>query len=277
MQKSKTKEIIIILSFVFLAGILGWIQFWPQELRPLVKSAQSEEEEAEPLILPGKIKAEKKVDLKFAASGKLIWVGVKVGDRVKRGQAIASLDRRELEKRLRKEMNDYLSERWDFEQTQDNYQESKERHLLTDAIKRILDKAQFDLDNAVLDVEIAKLAVEYTAITSPIDGIVTRVDQPVAGVNITPATAVFAIADPNSLYFEAEADEEEVVQIKEGMKGKIILDAYPDREVDSQITLVEFAPISEKGAPTYAVHCRLPKNPEFNLRLEMNGEIQIQH
>jgi len=277
MQKLKTKEIIIVLSFVFLAGILGWIQFWPQEQKPLIKSAQSEEEETEPLVLPGKITAEKSVDLKFATSGKLVWVGVKVGDRVKRGQAIASLDRRELEKRLKKEMNDYLSERWDFEQTQDNYREVKEQHLLTDTIKRILDKAQFDLNNAVLDVEIAQLAVEYATITSPIDGIVTRVDQPVAGVQITPATAVFTIVDPNSLYFEAEADEEEVVQIKEGMKGKIVLDAYSNQEIDSQITLIEFAPISEKGAPTYAVHCQLPEELDLDLRLGMNGEIELQN
>lgn len=276
MKRLRIKETILISAFIFLTAVLISGQFQNRDQTPLVKSAQSEEKESEPLVLPGKIKAEKKVDLKFQTSGKLVWVGVKIGDRVKKGQAIAALDKRELEKQLKKELNDYLNERWDFEQTQDDYQEIKDRHLLTDAIKKILEKAQFDLNNAVLDVEIAQLALEYATITSPIDGIVTKIDQPVAGVNITPATAVFTIADPNSLYFEAEADEEEVVQIKEGMRGKIVLDAYPDQEIDSQITLIEFAPISEKGTPTYAVHCRLPKDLNLDLRLEMNGEIELQ-
>ena len=275
MQKPKIKEIIVIISFVFLSAVLGWIQFWPQKQRVLIKSARSEEKETEPLVLPGKIKAERKVDLKFATSGKLVWVGVKVGDRVKKGQVIASLDRRELEKDFKKAMNNYLTERWDFEQTQDNYRPTKEKRLITDAIKRILEKAQFDLNNAVLDVEIARLALEYATLTSPIDGIVIRVDQPIAGVNITPAKAIFSIADPNSLYFEAEADEEEVVQIREGMKGKITLDAYPNRELASQIRLIEFAPISTKGVVSYAVHCSLPDKLGLDLRLEMNGEIEI--
>ncbi len=235
----------------------------------------SQEEEEEELIISGVIEAEKKVDLKFKTSGELVWVGIKKGDKVKKGQAIASLDKRELEKKFKKEMNDYLNERWDFEQTQDDYKETKDRHLITDAIQRILDKAQFDLDNSVLDLEIQKLAVEYSVIATPISGIVTHIDQPIAGVNITPATAVFTIADPTSVYFKAEADEEEVVRLKNGLKGKILLDAYLDQEFDSQIDSIDFAPILDKSGPNYAVKCALPENTDLRFRLGMRGEIEI--
>ncbi|HPA35669.1 MAG TPA: biotin/lipoyl-binding protein, partial [Chitinophagales bacterium] len=64
---------------------------------------------------------------------------VKEGDLVKKGQAIASLDQRELKKRLEKELNDYMTVRWDFEQTHEDYKDYKDRYLLTDEMKRILE------------------------------------------------------------------------------------------------------------------------------------------
>jgi len=42
----------------------------------------------------GEIKAEKDITLQFQTGGLLTWVGVKEGDKVKKGQAIASLDSR---------------------------------------------------------------------------------------------------------------------------------------------------------------------------------------
>ena len=270
------KKLILFLPLITSIVMIGWVEFKHYQEKQLINLVQSQEKKQESLVLPGKIKAKTKVDLKFPTSGKLVWVGVKVGDRVKKGQAIAALDQRELKKRLQKALNRYLSERWNFEQTQDDYQDLKDRHLLTETIKRILDQAQFKLNNAVLEVEINQLALEYATLISPIEGIVVRIDQPVAGVNITPAKAVFTIVDPKSLYFEAEADEEEVVQLQEGFRGKIVLDAYPDQEIDSQIELIEFTPLSEKGTPTYAVHCLLPDKTGLNLRLGMNGEITIQ-
>ena len=65
----------------------------------------------------GKTKADKSVELKFQASGKLAWVGVKEGDTVKAYQALAGLDSREVQKNLEKALLDYSSERNDFEQT----------------------------------------------------------------------------------------------------------------------------------------------------------------
>jgi len=238
-------------------------------------AVSSQEEKAEPLLFPGQIIAENQITIKFKASGKLTWVGVKVGDSIKKGQALASLDKRELQKTFEKEANDYLSERWDFEQDQDDYQDERDNYLVTNAIKRILDKAQFDLNNSVLDYELANLAIEYALLTSPIDGIVIAIDEPIAGINITPATAKIVIADPNSVYFLAEADEEDVVKIKEGDKGVIILDSYENRDFESHIDTIEFAPLAEASGTVYGVKFPLPKNENLQFRLGMNGEVEI--
>jgi len=264
------------LSFlVVVLPILFFIVENKKQTYPVVKKATSQVEKNKPLILPGKIKADRQVNLRFQTSGKLTWVGVEKGTRVKKGQPIAKLDTKELEKKFQKEMNDYLNERWDFEQTNDSYKYEKNHNLITDEIKRILEKAQFDLNNSVIQTEIADLAIKYATIHSPIKGIVTNVDQPIAGINITPATAEFTITDPNSVYFELEADEEEVVSLKNKMTGKIILDAYPNQEFNSEIKDIDFTPMSTSGSASYAVHCLLPENSNLRFRVGMSGEMEF--
>lgn len=224
----------------------------------------------------GRVEAESQVALKFQTSGKLAWVGVKEGDEVKKWQAIASLDKRELEKDLRKELNDYMDERWDFEQTQEDYRETKERHLVTDAIRRILDKAQWDLENTVIDLEIADLAVKLATIVSPIDGIVTNIASPIAGVNITPATAEFIIAGPSQMKFMANVDEEDIGQIRSGQKVTVALDAYPEEEFEGTVDKIAFASITTKGGGTaFRTSIYLPENTDQRFRVGMNGDAEI--
>jgi len=59
---------------------------------PEIKTIKSE------LILAGSVSADEIASLRFQNSGKLAWVGVKEGDKVKKGQAIASLDKEQLRK-----------------------------------------------------------------------------------------------------------------------------------------------------------------------------------
>lgn len=224
----------------------------------------------------GKVKAKTEVVLKFQTSGMLTWVGVKEGDYVKKWQAIASLDKKELEKTFQKYANDYLSERWDFEQTQEDYQETKERKLVTDTVQRILDKAQYDLNKAVLDYEIKDLAVKYATIYSPIEGIVTEIDSLIAGINITPATATFTIADPNSIIFEANVDEVDVGQVKIGQKAIILLDAYSEEEIEVEVKQIDFIATATSGGGTaFKVKFELPENFEEKFKLGMNGDVEI--
>lgn len=264
-------SLLIIVLVLPLMAVIASRKNQPQ----IIGQVESVEDEIRPIILAGTVQAEDQVGLRFQTSGHLVWVGVKKGDQVEKGQLIASLDKSELEKRLQKEVNNYLRQRWDFEQLHDDYQEEKDLHLITDKIKRILEKAQFNLDNAVLDVEIRNLALKYSTLTTPISGVVIDIDQPFPGVNVTPAGAEFVVADPQSVYFRAEASEEEVVKIKPGMKGTILLDAYPDKQFDSEVVSVDFAPLAGTRTTSYGVKMRLPDNQDLRFRLKMGGEVQF--
>lgn len=223
----------------------------------------------------GKIKAERDAILKFQTAGLMNWVGVKKGDLVKKGQAIASLDKTELQKTLRKQLNVYQDKRNSFEQTQEDYRETRDRLLLTDEIRRILDSTQLSLDNTVLDVELANLALKYATIYSPIDGIVVNIDEPYAGVNILPTTATFRIVDPKSLYFEAKIDETDISRVKVGDPVKIELDAFPEQIFEGTVDKIDFdSTVSSGGGTAYNVWIRFSSLRE-DFRLGMNGDAQI--
>ena len=227
----------------------------------------------------GEVSAENQVTLKFQTSGKLAWIGVKEGDFVEKWQALASLDKRELEKKLEKEMNDFMNERWDFEQDRDDYNVNADNldwFNLSDEVKRILEKANFDLNNTVLDVEIADLAVKLATLTTPIEGIVTLVETPIAGVNITPATAEITVADPNTMKFTANVDEADVAQIRMGQKVIISLDSHPHEEFIGQIDKVAFSAITTRGGGTgFPVEIFLPDNVGQKFKVGMNGDADI--
>mgnify|MGYP001596053459 FL=1 len=205
----------------------------------------------ETLSLSGEIDAFEKADLKFQTSGLLTWVGVKEGDYVRKYQALASLDKRELTNSLNQYMNAYLKERWDFEQGVDDNKDWQTRGMTDaarDAVKRTLDKNQYDLNNAVLSFEAKNLAVKFATLTAPFEGIITEIDVPQPGSNITPASATFSIINPKTLYFSATADQTEVTSFKEGMTGKVTLDSFPDDTFDAVVDKIGFIPkVGESG------------------------------
>lgn len=221
----------------------------------------------------GKIASEEEVELKFQTSGLLAWVGVKEGDQVQAWQVIAQLDARELQKTLEKYLRDYSKERANFEE--DRLVTYKDR-ALTDTVKRILEKNQWDLDKAVLDVELKDIALKFATLITPISGIVTQVDTPVAGVNITPATAVFKVANPEKMIFKANIDEADIAGIILDLPAKITLDAYPGEEYEGKVTKISFASVVTSGGGTaFPVEISLPKNEGQKFKIGMNGDADI--
>jgi len=228
------------------------------------------------ITLAGFVDAQDLATLRFQTSGKLAWVGVKVGDRVKKWQAIASLDKQDLTKRLQKEANDYLTNRSSFEDLQDQYQSTRDNHLVTEEIQRILDRQQYSLNNAVLDYELADLAIKYATLTSPIDGIVTKIDTPNPGVNISPSTGDFVIVNPSTVFFSSEIDEEYVNQISIGQPSLVTVDSVSATPIESEIYYISFLPITGKSSTVYQLKSKLSvENNDLKYRLGMNGDIKI--
>ncbi|MFA5828240.1 MAG: efflux RND transporter periplasmic adaptor subunit [Candidatus Shapirobacteria bacterium] len=230
----------------------------------------------EELIITGSISADKIASLRFQNSGRLVWVGVKVGDRVKKWQALASLDRKELEKNLSTQFNNYLTTFSEFHDTEFDYKTTRENALVTDTVQRILDRTQYSLNNAVIKYEIADMALKESVLSTPIEGVVVGIDQPIPGTNITPATATFTVIDPGSIFFKSEIDQQDVTKITTGQLATIKIDAFPGQEIASEISYLSFIPVSGQTSTVYEVRFNLPlENNDLLYRLGMDGDATL--
>ena len=244
----------------------------PEELYQLQTARKTDIKQT--VSASGSIQSQTEVNLKFQTAGQLSWVGVKEGDYVQKWQAIASLDQRALRKTFEKYLIDYSKERNDFDEAKlETYGEGTD---ISDTIRRILEKNQWDLEASVLDVELYDITLKYATLITPIEGIVTHIDTPVAGVNITAATAVFTVSDPVNLEFVAQVDEVDVGYLEATQSAQIILDTYPDDPIDTHISSIDFNSTTDSsGSTIYLVRFKL-LNPDLDhYRLGMNGEVII--
>lgn len=272
----KTRKLLtgFLLLVIILSGFLGYKKFGPKKISDLYELITvTRQDLRKTVVASGKIKSQSQVDLKFQTSGQLTWVNVQEGDSVKKWQAIAGLDQQELKKNLQKYLLDFSKERADFDE---DLKVTYLDKVLTDTISRILQKNQYDLDKAVLDVELEDLALKYSTLISPLAGIITHIDVPLAGVNITPAAAVFTVADPDHLEFEAIIDEVDIGLIKLGQSARLTLDAYSDEPINLTVDSINFnSSLDSSGSTVFLVKFRIENNPNQKFKLGMNGEISI--
>jgi len=274
---SRTKKVLLLGVFVFAVLFVGIrLQTNAKKQSPRV-STVTRGTISEELTLSGEIEADEHVRLGFQTGGMLAWVGVKEGDTVGQYQAIASLDVRALRKTIDKYLNTYMKTRWDFEQTKDDYTDTVDVGLtqeVRDRAKRILEQSQFDLNNSVTDVELQNLSMEYATLATPIAGIVTRIDTPYAGVNILATQQPFEIINPQTVYFQVNADQTEVIKLGEGQKTEIMFDSYPQDLVTGSIALIAFVPKENETATVYSVRIQMDNVASLSgrLRLGMTGD-----
>ena len=233
------------------------------------------------VIFPGSIDFTQRVVLQFQqipTTGAMIsWVGVKTGDSVTKNQLIASLDQDSVMKQQQSNLVAFWKQRLTFDQTINNNAGVSPLSALNDTQRRLLQQNQADLDVSVFTVELQDIVRRLSNLRSPIDGIVTRVDTPIAGINIqAPDEARFEIINPTTLYFNANVDESEVNNLKLGDKGVIILSAEPTEFIQATVTDIAFSSHQDANSNTvYTVKMALDNksNADYRFRYGMTGNV----
>lgn len=219
----------------------------------------------------GTINSESEATVHFQAAGNLSWIGIKQGDHVQKYQAIAKLDTLSLEKNLKKDLNLYLTQRTNFDDTQ----LSQKDQAITDTLKRIAQRAQYSLENTVSDVEIQDLAIKYSTIYSPIDGYVVNNPQFFAGNNILVTDTIATIDDLDNLQFVAEVDETDVAKAHDGQVVSLTLDAFPDKKFAASIDrIIPKSVTTSTGATAFQAIIKLTDTQD--LKVGMNGTAQVE-
>jgi HlyD family secretion protein len=94
---------------------------------------------------------------------------------------------------------------------------------------------EHNLEAAGAGVTQAKEALSYTTITSPIDGVITRINAEVGEVVIygtmnNPGTVILEVADLSTMLLVAQVDEADVGKLALGQKATVHVQTFPDED-----------------------------------------------
>jgi HlyD family secretion protein len=132
-----------------------------------------------------------------------------------------------------------------------------------DAAKHTLESAelnivvlQYNLEAANANVTKAKEALGYTTITSPIDGVVTRLNNKVGeiviiGIMNNPGTLIMEVADLSQMLVVAQVDESDVGKLQVGQKAKLHVDAFPDKNFTGVVDSIALAHLMSNTMTKY--------------------------
>jgi RND family efflux transporter MFP subunit len=107
-------------------------------------------------------------------------------------------------------------------------------------------------------------------VRSPIDGLLTNV-QTIDGELVSDGNELFTVSSRNN-YIRGEVNEEDVGEVKPGMKAKVQLYAYRTRSFTARVTSVQ--PAADPTTQRYTVVLEM-ENPPDNLMVGMTGEMNI--
>ena len=234
--------------------------------RPVVKDITKS------LEISGMIDAKQKANLRFAAGGKVVYLGAKEGDFVRKNQTLATIDRAQLQKQLQQDLNAYTRERIDWDTTGD----ATDYPVEPLAERRDIDKEQTQLNDAVLNVEIRDIAIRNTVLSAPFAGILVSSPTNVTGINLM-ATEAFELVNPDTLVFLAAVDESDISQVKIGLPTELTLDAYPDEPISGSVAFIAYkSQQSSSGTTVFVVEIPITGTDLLSrFRLGMNGDAKI--
>jgi HlyD family secretion protein len=133
-------------------------------------------------------------------AGRVEWVRVSEGDRVKAGQILVKLD--------------------GYDQAEKEYRRLKKLH-----------RQGYISD---MELERAKIAVDNASVVSPISGLVTE-KTIIAGEAVSPGISVMTVVDIDNPWIEIQIDEVDIAAIKLGQRVRFSTDAFPEKEFFGKI------------------------------------------
>jgi len=211
----------------------------------------------------GYVVAQRKAAISSKATGRLEWLGVAEGSRVKAGDVIARIDDRDVVAQAQSAEANVRAARASVAQAEverDNAQVELKRNQdlvskgfisqsALDTAKERYDRAvagvasaQASLNAAIAGARNAEVAVDYTQIRAPFDGVILSKTANVGDL-VTPFSsatdskgAVVSMADMSTLEVEADVSESSLSKVYVGQPAEIMLDALPDMRFRGHIS-----------------------------------------
>jgi len=207
----------------------------------------------------------RKASLSSKVTGRLAWLGVREGSRVRKGELVARLDGEEYQAAVEQaaaNLNLMQSRLAQAEATLDEnivaLRRTEELHRSGFLSESALDSAntrariseagvkaaQAEIRVAKATLRNAQVMLENTKIPAPFDGVIVALNASVGDI-VTPLSAsleakgaVLTIADPQSIEIRVEIGESQLARVRTGQPCLIRIDAFPNIRLPSSVSRI---------------------------------------
>ena len=247
---------------------------------------------AESLLVVGNLIGAVTVEVTSKVSGRLQAVSVRLGDPVRKGQVLATVEDSELREQVKQAQASYavaeatIRQRdADLQFAQTSLERSRNlfgrqlipRQTLDDAEARYqastaqldLARAQFEQARARLDE--LRITLDNTRIASPVNGFVGRRDlDPGAFVNSN--SAVLSVVDITVVRLVVNLVEKDLRRVQVGAPAVAEVDAFPGEMFRGRVARI--APVLDPATRTAGMEIELP-NPSHRLKPGMYARVRL--
>jgi HlyD family secretion protein len=205
----------------------------------------------------GSVYAAVSKDIVSNNSGTVSGLSVNIGDTVKQGQQLFTVNNAQLSQSLTK-AEDTL--------------EKQKLALASAKTSNEVTSDNLSINDAQADVNYDIAQVNGMKVTSPINGIVTA-ENNANGDNVQSGKAILTVVDPSSMNVNVAVDELDIEKVKVGQKADITFDAISGKTYSGTVKAISPTGTTSNDVTTYNVTVSVD-NPT-DVKLGMNANVNI--
>ncbi|MFA5115451.1 MAG: efflux RND transporter periplasmic adaptor subunit [Candidatus Omnitrophota bacterium] len=231
-------------------------------------------------VLPamGSVKGKTEIELRFEINGIIEHIYFREGEKVKKGDAIASLDPKDAELKLAYATAKFNSAEAAYNSVLKKLEIHKQLYGAGAIIKAKLEEvdlesqsAKFQLETARNEMGLAENELKKTKIYATKDGLMGPREAE-EGEFVTPQDKVGYLLEINEVYVEVGVVERDIEKIKIGQKAKVFVDAYPTVTFEGTVDYI--FPVIEGKSRTLTAKIKI-SNPDGLLLPGMFSRAEI--
>lgn len=202
--------------------------------------------------LDGTVEALRQSTVASQVAGRILEMSVDAGQRVSKGQALASIDARESAEAVAVAKANAAAAKSNLERT---------RQLVAQKYMSpaVLDKAQADYDAAEAQVQAAQVGKGHAQIVAPLAGIVAARHAEV-GELAAPGRALFTIYEPGAMRLVVNVPQTRLAEVKASKRAIV---EFPERGQRIESTAITVLPTIDTETQNAKVRVDLPASASF--------------
>lgn len=278
--KMKSIQTIIIIPLLMLLTSCGGNKKEEQQTKTedrnvptvLISSPQTHQFNAS-LQISGTAKPNQQVNIFAMTNGMLRDVNVDIGDFVKQGQTLATLDNPDLIQQKAKAEADYNGKKSICDRLKSVYDKTPQLTTIAE-----VEKAQSEFESAKATLSGLQSQINFLQIQAPFSGVIVKryFDKGAtiqSGLNNSNAMPLFELQDLQPIRLTIDVSETDAVLIDKNTKAVITFPELPDTKFSATVSRIAYG--LDETTKTMTVQIDLP-NTDLKIRSGMYAKVEIQ-